>query len=150
MEAHSMEIRKCVIRAIEAGELTEEEIAEQFGVSSRWIRGLYQRWQKTGTMEPLPHGGGFPAKITPAVDQQLREYLTEHPDATLAELRRSCGLSVSLSAICQALQRLGLRRKKKVVFASERERPDVQAKRLTWMAASKPSSMTAEQMWPRC
>ena len=132
MEAHSMEIRKRVIRAIEEGELTQEEIAEQLGVSSRWVRWLYQRWLKTGKMEPLPHGGGFPAKITPEVDRQLREYLKEHPDATLAEIRTDCGLSVSLSAICQALQRLGLGRKKKVVFASERERPEVQAKRLTW------------------
>ena len=132
MKAHSMEIRECVIRAMEKGELTQEEIAELFGVSSRWVRWLYQRWLTTGKLEPLPHGGGFPPKITPAVELQLREYLEEHPDATLAEIRRDCGLSVSLAAICQALQRLGLRRKKKVVFASERERPEVQAKRLAW------------------
>ena len=132
MEAHSMEIRKCVIRAIEEGKLTQEEIAEQFGVSSRWVRWLYQRWLTTGKLEPLPHGGGFPPKITPEIDQRLRDYLAEHPDATLAEIRTGCGLSVSMSAICQALKRLGLGRKKKVVFASERQRPDVQAERLVW------------------
>ena len=64
MEVHSMETRINVIRACEEGELTQEEIAEQFGVSSRWVRWLYRRWLDTGRVEPLPHGGGFPVSYT--------------------------------------------------------------------------------------
>lgn len=132
MEAHSMETRRGVIRAIEEGDLTQEEIADRFGVSSRWVRGFYRRWCETGQMEPLPHRGGFPPKITPEVDQQLRDYIQQHSDATLAETQAGCGLAVSLSAICQALKRLGLGRKKKVMHASEQDRPDVQKKRRIW------------------
>jgi transposase/transposase-like protein len=132
MEVHSMETRNNVIRACEDGELTQEEIAEQFGVSSRWVRWLYRRWLDTGRVEPLPHGGGFPAKITPEIEQLLRQYVHQHSDATLAEIRVGCGLKVSLTAIWKALKRLGLSRKKKVVHASEQDRPDVQAKRQEW------------------
>lgn len=132
MEAHSIETRRNVIRAIEEGDLTQEEIADRFQVSSRWVRGFYRRWRETGQMEPLPHGGGFPPKITAEVDQQLREFIQQHSDATLAEIRTGCHLTVSLSAICQALKRLGLGRKKKVLHASEQDRPDVQHKRRVW------------------
>lgn len=132
MRAHSMEIRECIIRAIEESGLTQEEIAEEFGVSSRWVRWFNQRRLTTGLIGPQPHGGGPSAKITPAVDEQLREFVKQHPDATLAEIRSGCGLTVSVSAICQALKRLGLRRKKKVLRAAERDQPGVQAKRLIW------------------
>lgn len=132
MKMHSMEIRRCVLRAISDGELTQEEIAEQFGVSSRFVRRLWKRWRGTGSLAPLPHGGGFRPKITPEVERQLIDYAQQHPDATLAEIRVGCRLSVSLPSICDALKRLGLQRKKKIAVAAERERPDVQAKRLTW------------------
>lgn len=132
MKAHSMELRECVIRAIEEGELTQEEIAEEFGVSSRWVRWFNRRRLTTGLIGPLPHGGGPVPKVTPAVDERLREFVQQHPDATLAEIRTGCSLTVSLSAICQALKRLGWRRKKKVLRAAERDDPKVQAKRVVW------------------
>ena len=119
MKTHSMGIRRSVLRAIEDCELTQEEIAEQFGVSSRFVRRLWKRWRETGSLEPLPHGGGFRPKITPEVDRQLVGYVQQHPDATLAEIRVGCGLSVSLPSIRDALKRLGLPRKKMISVAAE-------------------------------
>lgn len=132
VHVHSMETRQNVLRAILAGKLTQEEIAEQFGVCVRWVRLLYQRWRTTGRIEPLPHGGGFRPKITREVEQKMREFLQRCPDATLDEIRTACGISVSLAAICKRLKRMGLTRKKKSVHATERDRPDVQEKRRKW------------------
>lgn len=132
MEAHSMETRRNVLRAILEGKLTQDEIAEQFGVCSRWVRLLHTRWLRTGRIDPSPHGGGYPPKITLEKEQQIRQFLQQHPDATLAEIRAGCDLSVSLVAIWKALKRMGWTRKKKVVHASEQDRPDVQEKRRKW------------------
>ncbi|MCA8997151.1 MAG: hypothetical protein KDA80_09195, partial [Planctomycetaceae bacterium] len=65
-------------------------------------------------------------------DEQLCEFITQHPDATLKEIREGCQLPVSLTAISHALRRLGFTRKKKVTHATERDRPDVQARRRNW------------------
>lgn len=132
MAAHSMETRKNVLRALLKGELTQDEIAEQFGVCVRWVRLLYHRWMTTGRIEPSPHGGGFPPKITAEKEQQIRAFLQQCPDATLEEIRTACGLSVSLAAICKALKRMGLPRKKKDTHASEQDQPEVQEKRRKW------------------
>lgn len=132
MKAHSMEIRECVMRAVDEGELTQGEISHYFGVGPRWVRTLTRRRQETGSIAPLPHGGGPQPKITPEVDEQLKEFFVQHVDATLQEAKIGCGLQVSLSAICRALQRLGLTRKKKTTHATERDCPEVQAKRRHW------------------
>ena len=132
MKAYSMDLRRAVIKAIQDGKLTQEEIAGLFGVSSRWVRDLKRRWLTTGHFEPLPHGGGSRPKITKEDEVRIRDYLKQNPDAYLHEIKRDCGLNVTLAAICQVLKRMNLPRKKKVAIASERERPDVQAKRSKW------------------
>lgn len=132
MKAYSMDLRRAVIKAIQDGKLTQEEIGRLFGVSSRWVRDLKRRWLATSRFEPLPHGGGPRPKITKEDEVRVRDYLEQHPDAYLHEIKKNCGLGVTLAAICQLLKRMNLRRKKKVPVASERERPDVQAKRTKW------------------
>ena len=132
MKAHSMEFREHVMQAVDKGEFTQEEIARVFGVNVRWIRKLIVRRRETGSVAPLPHRGGPAPKFTPEVDEQLREFIAGHADATLKEIREGCHLDVSLNAISKALRRLGFTRKKKVTHAVERDRPDVQAKRRAW------------------
>jgi len=44
--------------------------------------------------------------------ERLRSELERRPDATLAELRESVGVTVDLSNYCRALKKLGLTRKK--------------------------------------
>lgn len=132
MKAHSTEMRERVIELSQEGKYSQELIAEILGASSRWIRRVLRRWQETGSSERAPHAGGPPPKVTPPVQEQIRKFLADKPDATLKEIRKGCGLSISLPGLCQALQRMGLGRKKKVTHASERNRPDVQKKRRSW------------------
>jgi len=42
MEAYSMDLRERVMVAVEEGVVTRKEIAESFGVTTRWIRKLVQ------------------------------------------------------------------------------------------------------------
>lgn len=132
MRAYGMEFREAVLRAVDGGKLTRREIALLFGVNDRWLRKLIQRRRETGSAAPKPHAGGPAPKIGPAGRERIRRFVAEHPDATLAEIAAGCDLPVSQQAICHALQKLGLRRKKKVLHASERDRPDVQAEREDW------------------
>lgn len=132
MKAHSMEFRARVIQAVDKGEFTQEEIAQVFGVNARWIRKLMARRRETGSVAPLPHRGGPAPQFTPEVDERLREFMAQHPDALLREIREDCSLAVSLTALSNALRRLGFTRKKKVTHAAEQDRPEVQARRRTW------------------
>ena len=61
--------------------------------------------------------------------ERLRELVQQQPDATLEELRQRLGVACSTMAICRALKKLGLPRKKKVPRAQEQGRPDVQERR---------------------
>jgi transposase len=79
---------------------------------------------------PAPHGGGHPHAIPDEALGLLLTLVEAHADATLEELRddyQCCtDQLVGRSTIDRALDRLGLTRKKKVLRASERDRPDVQ------------------------
>jgi transposase len=116
MEAYSMDLRQrvwdAVVRRRETGD-TMEDIAKRFEVSEPWIYKLQRRFADDKTLEPKPHGGGQPAKVTEELEQPLCDKLLEQPDASLAELRDHLGISGSIMAVFRALKRLGITRKKK-------------------------------------
>ncbi len=116
MKAYSMDLRERIARACDAGELTREEIAERFSVSTTFIRRLLGHRERTGSLAPRPHAGGFESAVGEGERGVLRGLVKEQPDATLAELRDRLagrtGVSVSVARVCQVLQELKLPRKK--------------------------------------
>ena len=112
MRTYSMDLRERVITACDERIDTRVEIAERFAVSTAWIRRLLRRRRETGSIEPMPHGGGQPPAFDVRGAERLRAAVAERPDATLAELARTCGVSCSTSAVDRAVGRLGLTRKK--------------------------------------
>ena len=112
MEAYSLDLRKRVLAACDAGQGTTA-VARQFGVSMSWIRRLKQRRRELGTIEPLPGRYGRPHKLTEDDLRRLSALVEQQPDATLEEFRDQLGVAVSVSSICRALQRLRLTLKKK-------------------------------------
>lgn len=105
---YSQDLRDRVLAAYDRGEPTKR-IAEMFRVSRAWARRLKQRRRETGETAPRPMGGATYHKIDRV---RLVELVREQPDATLDELRRRLGVSCALSAVCMALQKLGLSFKK--------------------------------------
>jgi transposase len=108
-----MDLRDRVVSACDTGMLTREEIAEEYGVSARWIRKLLKRRRETGSYDSKGHGGGrSPAFGTTAL-KALEQLVRQQSDATLTELRDRSGVECSLVTIHNTLKRLGYRRKKR-------------------------------------
>jgi len=112
MEAYSLDLRKRVLAACDAGHGTKA-VADLFEVSPSWVRRLKQRCRERGTIEPLPPRYGRTPKFTEADLQRLSELVEQHPDATLKELQQRLKLDVTTVSICRRLKQLGLTFKKK-------------------------------------
>jgi transposase len=129
MKPYSEDLRTRVIDAIDQHEGSLRQIAGRFRVSLSFIVRLLRHRRQTGSLRPKPHGGGR----LPALDgdqlEHLRELVGKQPDATLEELRQRLAVGCSLAALCRALKKLGITRKKKVLHAQQRDTPEVQKKR---------------------
>jgi transposase len=142
VKPYSEDLRERVLAAVAAGDQTHEQIAQRFGVSSRWIRKLLQRLRETGSAQAKPHGGGRARRVTDDGAERLKQQLRLEPDTTLDELQQRCQLPASRTSVWRALQRLRWSRKKKRFLADEGDDPDVQRQRAAWEARQ-------EQLDPR-
>jgi transposase len=111
MEAYSLDLRKRVLAACDAGKGTTE-VARLFEVSPAWVRRLKQRRRQLNTIEPLPKKNGPDPKLTPQHRIRLRQAVEQQPDLTLAELKHRLQLAASVPTICRALRALGMSFKK--------------------------------------
>lgn len=87
---------------------TQPEWAQLFGVSRSYLQKGLRRWRQTGDMTAPVSRHGPGSRLEPA--RRLR-LVAAHPDATLAEL--GAHLHLSASDGCRALQKVGLRRKRR-------------------------------------
>ena len=117
MKAYSLDFRCVVINAYESGEGTVEDVAEQFGVGTAFVKKMLRLHRAGERLEPQ-HGGGAQAKLTAEAREQLRAAVKTRPDATLGELKEVlssvCQVEVSAPTVCRELQKLELPRKKRV------------------------------------
>jgi transposase len=112
MDAYSLDLRKRVLAACDAGHGTKE-VAKVFDVSPSWVRRLKQRRRELGTIAPLPCRAGRKPKFSEADLRRLRDLVEQQPDATLKELQSRLGMDVTTASICRRLQELRLSFKKK-------------------------------------
>jgi transposase len=112
MRPYSEDLRQRVVAACDDGLLSREEIAEQFQVSTSWIRRLLQRRRETGSFSALPGGRGPDPILTPKKRERLAEVIRKSPDLTLAEIKKRCRFSCCLATIHNALKSMGLSYKK--------------------------------------
>jgi transposase len=108
--AYSMDLRSRVVAARDAGESTPV-VAKRFGVSVAWVRRLTQRRRELGSIERKRGIPGRKPKLA-AHQSTLRGLVSQKPDATLDELRKSLPVRVSISTLWLALQVLKLSFKK--------------------------------------
>ena len=110
MQPYSMDLRKRVLAACDAG-LQTSEVAEKFEVSPAWVRRLKQRRRETGEIAPRQGKTGPKPKLQDHTEE-LERLVEETPDATLEELRQQLNVAVSVATICRALKALGITLKK--------------------------------------
>jgi transposase len=111
VQAYALDRHQRVLADCDAGLLTPQ-VATKYRVSASWVRRLKQRRRQTGEVTPRPPRN----QRRPTLDahrDRLRALIAADPDATLAELRDRLGVAIGLTALWEAIRRLGLTVKKK-------------------------------------
>jgi len=116
MKPYSDDIRLRIIETIQANELSQPEIAEQFSVSLPFVEKLWQRFRTTGSYRAKAAAGGR-TRLLKADERLIREIVKVQPDLTLAELcervaRATGNRAVTTATMCVELRRLKLPLKK--------------------------------------
>ncbi len=113
---YSQDLRARVLAAAHDGRHSHGALAALFRVGESTIRGWLRRERETGETRAKPHAGGAPPAVAGPAAEALRGLVDAAPAATLAELadglRAATGRRPSVSTVCRACKRLGLRRKK--------------------------------------
>lgn len=114
--AYSTDLRERVISVCHEEDLSVAEVARRYRLGERTVYRWRQIVRQEGRCCARHHAGGRQAVVRGHEDV-LRRLVAEANDATLADYVVSFGAhtgrTLSPSAMCRALQRLGLRRKKK-------------------------------------
>ncbi len=117
MKAYSIDLRQKVIDAYNNQEGSLRQLAKRFSVSLSFVQRLLKRYHQSGTVEPKPHGGGKPAKLTQEQMVIVKILVEEDNDATLVELcerlQQRIGVKLSRATLGRITQTLNLTRKKK-------------------------------------
>jgi transposase len=115
-KAFGDDLRCRILQCCEEGQQTQEEIAQRFRVSVRYVGKIVAHKRRTGQAERIPHRPGRKPKFTPPIRERLRSWLKSQPDLTLKELQKKLDqeerLQSSLFSIWATLGKMGLRLKK--------------------------------------
>ena len=125
----SMEIRKLIVANVKDG-IKVEQISRVLRVGKSSIWRLLKQEKETGSVEPRYQGK--PSTITPEQRQEMFKLVEEKPDVTLEEIRKQLNLAIKKSQISNLLHKAGYHYKRKMIYAHERDREDVLAKREEW------------------
>jgi len=85
-----------------------KDVAEGLLVSIRTVERVWRKYQKQGYYQPEPLNCGRKPLVDKATMGKVVEKIYEQPDITLQELIDTFNLSISQSALCRRLRRLGL------------------------------------------
>src|ERR687886_2624979 len=116
MKSYSVDLRQKIVTAHLKEKMSIRKVAIRFAVSKSLVQKLVKQQQTEGNLQPKPRGKPQFSHLTNA-QPQVKALVAEYPDATLIELcelfAQKTGNWVSRTAMCRALQKLGLNRKKK-------------------------------------
>lgn len=109
-------MRQKIVDAVDQQLGTYEEIAEMFGISEPYIYKLLRQRRETGSLAPLPRGGGTRILLNEEHLLMLAELVARQPDATLEELRqqlrRKTKVEASISTVWRGLEQIEFTQKK--------------------------------------
>jgi transposase len=116
MKPHPLELQERIVKAVDDQYGTIAEIAEMFNVSERYVFKLLQLRAERGDLSPLPHGGGARSKLSEEQKLKVVDFVAAKPDVTIGELRqeikKKLRVELSVGAVWNVLDALGLTRKK--------------------------------------
>ncbi len=100
MKAYSMDLRNRVLADCDAG-MEARQVAVKYNVSESWIKRLRQRRRESGETAPR-RPKTSPPKWQLYADS-IEQFVTDQPDATLAELKEHLEIPLSIPTLSQAL-----------------------------------------------
>lgn len=111
----SLDLRERIVAYYDLGH-SAEDTSETFAVSPSCVRTLVRLRDRTGSLEPKPHGGGQRPAFDERSEELLRELNAQHSDLTLKELAQKLveagGPDVDPSTVAKHLKGMGVSRKK--------------------------------------
>lgn len=116
MKSYSIDLRERIVAAHLQDKISVRKVATIFTVSKSLVQKLVKQQQIEGNLQPKKRGKPRISYLNSA-EAELRTIVADNQDATLAEFCElfadKTGNWVGKSAMCSALQKLGLNRKKK-------------------------------------
>lgn len=127
---------------VEAYEKTHDAkgIALAYGVSVPSVYRLAEQKARTGSVDLRVSKRGRKRVLVREDLENIARAVDEQPDITLAEIIEKLNLPVGIETVRRRLQAMGYRRKKKMIHASEQERPRCAGKerRMEWVCEENP------------
>jgi transposase len=87
MKAYSLDLRQKIVDAYAVGDISQRQLAKNFGVTLKFVQTLLKRQREEGTIAPKVRTEQTPIKLKPDQLEILRQLVEAQPDATLEELR---------------------------------------------------------------
>lgn len=116
--SYSGDLRSRVIAAWEAKEGSQRHLAQRFKVSLSFVRNLLRHYRQNGEIEAKQRGGYQKPTIQNEHLSLIRSLVEEKNDLLLRELcdrfAESTQIRVSITTMHRAVEKLGLRCKKKL------------------------------------
>jgi len=110
-------------------------VAAAYGVSVPTVYRLAEQKAKSGSVDLRVSQRGRKHILGSRELTAISQAIERQPDITLAELIEQLDLKVGIETVRRAIQAMGYRRKKKMIHASEQERPRCtgQEERMVWV-----------------
>ncbi len=103
--------------------LDAKGIAIAYGVSVPTVYRLAEQKAKTGSVNLRVSERGRKRVLGQKDLDRIAKKIEEQPDITLSEIVEELKLPVGIETVRRAIQKMGYRRKKKMIHASKQERP---------------------------
>lgn len=115
-------------------------VALAYGVSVPSVYRLAEQKARTGSVDLRVSKRGRKRVLEQEDLENIARAVDEQPDITLAEIVEKLDLPVGIETVRRRLQAMGYRRKKKMIHASEQERPRCAGKerRMEWVSKENP------------
>ena len=98
-------------------------VALAYGISVPTVYRLAEQKAKTGSVDLRVNKRGRKQVLTPEDLERIAKAIDDQPDITLAEIVEKLELPVGIETVRRRILAMGYRRKKKMIHASEQERP---------------------------
>ena len=81
---YSLDLRERILKDYDAG-VPVDDLVDYYDISRSWTYSLIKQRRETGSIAPQKYKPGPKLKLAP-YEQEVRQLVNDHPDATLEEL----------------------------------------------------------------